>query len=146
MVWDGWIVSADGSAYQIERRDAAGVVRSRIVVDRPRVAVTDDMRAAARSLAPGVPPVVFADSLPVLRSLQVDAEGLLWVSDYHLGSDSTWSATAFREDGAIVGRIGGSGNVRRPESFSRGWVWTRESDGPNTPWFGRWRVVARSVE
>jgi hypothetical protein len=47
----------------------------------------------------------FADSLPVTAELFVAPDGTLWVLDGHTSQDTSWSATGFRRDGAIVGRL-----------------------------------------
>ena len=47
----------------------------------------------------------FADSLPPYSALFVSPAGVLWVVDAIAPTDGGWTATAFRRDGAIVGRL-----------------------------------------
>ncbi|MEZ4378676.1 MAG: hypothetical protein R3B35_10390 [Gemmatimonadales bacterium] len=138
-VWGEWIVSATSDRYQLDLRGHDGRVQARLRVDRPREPVTEAIRAAAPRLRQQR--ARFSDSLPAFAALQVDHEGLLWVIDYRTRGDSGWSATAFRSDGAVVGRLRGAG-AGRPVWLTRERVWIEEPPpAPLTPWFSARRVV-----
>ena len=47
----------------------------------------------------------FADSLPHYGVVRTSPAGVIWVVDYTIPPDIGWAATAFRADGAIVGRV-----------------------------------------
>lgn len=125
-VWDTLIAIAAGDrGYGIDCLDAAGVVRMRIHVAVPRRAVSAAMRNAqirreldqingsrregamvdadeSRREARENP---FADSLPPYSELLAGPRGVLWVLDGMAPGDTAWNATAFRADGAIIGRL-----------------------------------------
>lgn len=73
-----------------------------------------------------------ADTLPAYGRVLPGADGVFWVVDYVLPSDTTWAATGFRVDGTIVGRLVGP---RRGGQLGIGPVW-----------FGRDRVMVREVD
>ncbi|HEX9563432.1 MAG TPA: hypothetical protein VF981_05660 [Gemmatimonadaceae bacterium] len=145
-VWDSSIATTSATDTRIDLRGADGAVLSRIVLLRPARAVTDAMRASrvelelARLSAPGMERAVdpgesrriareapFADSLPGFSSLATAPDGTLWAVDAIAPSDSTWSATAFRKDGAIVGRLHVRGRST-PMAFGDGRVIVRTED------------------
>lgn len=127
-VWGGSIAtSTDAQGYVIARRAPDGTVNGRVEVAGPRRPVTDAMREfviaqelerldqgggermvdveESRRQAREVP---FVDSLPAFTMLLSDRKGILWVMDGKAPNDTTWAATAFREDGEIVARLTGT--------------------------------------
>jgi hypothetical protein len=145
-VWDSVIATADPERSAIDLRDASGEIRSRIVVRRPGRAVTEPMRATrvelelARLSAPGSEGMVdvqesrrlarespFADTLPRFSHLLTSSDGTLWAIDAIAPSDSGWSATAFRRDGAIVGRLFAPGRST-PLAFADDRIIVRSED------------------
>ncbi len=52
----------------------------------------------------------FADSLPPYNDLFTTADRTLWVVDAIVPDDTAWTATAFRLNGAMVGRLRVSGS------------------------------------
>lgn len=147
-VWDSSIATGTADAYRIDIANASGVVRSRIVVNSPRVPVTAAMREARiqrtmqwyRNMPGegGVKPnlaeiekserdLSVADSLPAYSRFLTTPDKTLWVVDAVAPNANTWTATAFRRDGAIVGRL--------------------RADGAGTPVaFGNDRVVIRTED
>jgi hypothetical protein len=145
-VWDSLIASTGSSGPGIDLRDGTGSVRSRLLVRRPGRAVTEAMRAAriaielARLSGPQSEGMVdaeesrrlarespFADTLPRFSKLITAMGGTLWAVDAIAPSDSTWSATAFRKDGAIIGRLQVPGRST-PMAFGDGRVVVRTED------------------
>lgn len=61
------------------------------------------------------------------------------------GSDAAWSATAIRADGAIIGRLRGSG-TGRPISFADDRVVIREEDMDGIVTMKIFRLVASAPE
>lgn len=122
-VWDTMIVTGSGDGYQFDLRNATGRLTARIAVDVRRRAVTAAMRRAdvterLRQLAeyrerPRDPresqrlirELRYADSLPPYSAIFASAGHMLWVVDAAAPGDTAWSATAFRTDGAIMGRL-----------------------------------------
>jgi hypothetical protein len=154
------VVSATGEGgYVLEQRALDGHVTAHIHVDQPRRAVTAPMREAriAQELerlsgaeSDGmVDPeetrrhareMKFADSLPPYELLFPAPDGTLWVTDYATLADSSWSATAFRADGAIVGRL--TTRIRgTPVSFGDGRVLIRLVDEDGVVRFGLYRLL-----
>lgn len=144
--WDSLVVLGDGNGYALEVIGADGASRYHVRVPNTRRAVTTAMREAARAqllaMAGGsgtegglggmlgeqrrpLPPA--ADSLPPYDALLTALNGLLWVVDGRGPTDSNGGATAFRADGAIVGRFTWSGN-RVPLAFGADRVAMRETD------------------
>jgi hypothetical protein len=123
LTWDTLIVTGSGEAYRLEMRNADGRVIQILSVAVPRRAVTASMRRAdvterLRQLAeyrerPRDPresqrlirELPYVDSLPPYSAIFASSRGRLWVVDAVSPGDSMWSATAFRADGAIVGRL-----------------------------------------
>jgi hypothetical protein len=156
---DGVAIATGEGGYSIERHGIDGTVQGRIIVDGPRRGVTEAMRAdlIARELAAldetagegrvdieeerrQVREVPFADSLPPYVELHSGDDGTLWVSDYALWGDSTWGHTAFRHDGAIVGRLV-LARLTWPVRFWEGKVMLREEDADGVVRFGVYRIV-----
>ena len=127
--WGTEIVTGNGpSGYTLDRYDTTGVLRSRVLFDRPRRAVTTAMRDAliemelsringpqsegyvdideTRRLAREEP---FADSLPPYQALLSGPDSTLWAVDPVAPTDSQWTATVLRHDGAILARVRGRG-------------------------------------
>ena len=125
-VWDTLIASTTGTTYEVVLRNSGGVVIRKIVLPAmPRRPVTAKMRQENLSVSMSAwyshqrdfpqPDSVrveaflraapFADSLPVTAELFVAPDRTLWVLDGHTPGESSWSATGFRTDGAIVGRL-----------------------------------------
>ncbi|MEO5826903.1 MAG: hypothetical protein ABIR59_13515 [Gemmatimonadales bacterium] len=158
----GVAVASALGGYTIERRALDGTVTARLVVETPRRAVTEAMRQAmiARGLeameGSGAERMVdseesrrmqrempFADSLPPYQHVWAGDDGLLWVVDAQALADTTWAATAFRVDGAIMARIV-SRRFGMPVSFTRGSVMVREVDDDDVVRFAVYRWSAAS--
>lgn len=159
VVWDSLIATAEGNGYNVDVRNASGRILSRIVVAVPRRPVTRAMREAAieqalarfrtlqreRMVDPAeserierATPV--ADSLPPYSSMSVTAGGTLWIVDAIAPTDTSWSATAFRRDGAIVGRLRARGNAM-PITFDNDRVVLRTVDADGVVAFVVRRIV-----
>lgn len=126
--WGGGIAVGNGGRHRnLERHDDEGRLTGRVEIDRPLRAVTAEMRDALIAmeidqLTVMGPEIIrdfegasrqireqpFADSLPAYRSLLPGAEGVIWAIDGMSDADSSWSATVFRDDGAIVARVRGA--------------------------------------
>ncbi len=123
VAWDLAIATGSGEGYRIDLRNSAGVVRSSLRVLRSRRAVTKAMRDSVvayslRSLSSQVGERVdpaesrrveevrpSADSLPPYVNFFVTPNHTLWVVDPRAPGDLTGTATVFRQDGAIIGRL-----------------------------------------
>jgi protein-disulfide isomerase len=146
--WNDRIVVATNDGYAFDILDAAGAVLERIKVEGPARPVTEAMRDAERrrqlddlANAPERPrdpsesrrlivSLPFADSLPAYGGVFPSPDGLLWVSDPWVPGDSTWTALAFRADGALLRRLTVRG-PGRPVAFGvdRVLLWSRDSGG-----------------
>jgi len=124
VVWDTLIASGSGNGFTIELREASGrQVAVLSLFGRPR-RVTPQMRAAAvaadieRLNAPSTEQFIdrgeserlrrelpYSDSLPPYGRWFVSPNNTLWITDYRVPGEASWSAIAFRSDGAIVGRL-----------------------------------------
>ncbi|MBA2293219.1 MAG: hypothetical protein H0W15_12275 [Gemmatimonadales bacterium] len=158
--WGGGVAIGAGiDGYTIERFALSGTVEARLVVDKPRRAVTEAMRQAmiaqelegiqgsrsermvdpeeSRRIARETP---FADSLPPYQHVLAADDGLLWVIDAQALGDTTWSATAFAADGAIVARVV-SRRFGMPVSFGKGTVMVRELDDDEVVRFAVYRLL-----
>ncbi len=146
--------------WTIELRDLAGAVTGRISLDQPSRPVTEAMRAAqidaelvriasyrqegmvdpaeTRRIARETP---FADSLPAWGNLLAGTDGTLWAVEYITPSDSVVMVTAFREDGAILGRLT-IPRLSGPLWFDRDRVMLREEDGDGVVSFAVYRMVS----
>jgi hypothetical protein len=144
--WDSAYASVMAWSRTIELRDANGSLGARIEVPVRRRAVTPAMRDAriATELgwlsAPGSEGLIdraesqrlareapFADSLPYFEHLVVGSDGTLWVVDAIAPNDSGWTATALRNDGAILGRLAATGRSV-PMAFGANQVIVRAED------------------
>ncbi len=122
VVWNNFIVTGAARSYAFELRDGSGRTVQTIAVGLPRRPVTSALRAADLALrlsqsyggrparddpkrAALIEATPFADSIPAYSGLFVSPNQTLWVVDGETPFDSGWSATGFRPDGAIVGRI-----------------------------------------
>ena len=145
-VWDSLIATGSGDGYRVDVRAADGRVISSLRVATRRRPVTKPMRdgVIARGLArldvQGAEALVdpaesrrlareepFADSLPPYEAFLVTRSGTLWIVDAIAPTDTTWTATAFRTDGAIVGRLHAS-VTGRPMLFADDRVIVRATD------------------
>jgi hypothetical protein len=119
------VVGSGDGGYVLDLRDVGGMPMGRIVVDRPAVMVNEEMRRAViaqqieRAMTSSESGITreraeelvnqepFADTLASYQLVTATLDGTIWVRDTQLPGDSTWSATAFRRDGAILGRLSG---------------------------------------
>lgn len=133
LVWDSSVVTSAADAYRLEIRNHAGAIVSRIVVNVPRIPVTRAMHEARieatmegyrnrnlnRSNEGGTQldlveveqierDTPAADSLPAIDRLFATRNRTLWVVDPRTNAKAPWTATAFRHDGAIIGRLTGA--------------------------------------
>lgn len=149
IVWDSMVVTGTGDGYTFDNWSADARVLTHLRVDVARRPVVQRMRDAeiahqvaalrgphaegmvdpreSERLARAAP---FADSLPPYSRIFVSPSKTLWVVDGQAGSDSTWSATAFRTDGAILGRLHAKGGGT-PLAFGddRVVIRTEDADG-----------------
>jgi hypothetical protein len=146
VAWDTVIASGSGDGYRIDLRDGEGQIRSSLRVTIARRPVTRAMRDAAlrealrrlegpRSealLDPAeskrveeVTPA--ADSLPPYGEWFVSPNQTLWIVDAAAPNETRGSATAFRQDGAIIGRLTWNGKGT-PVAFGNDRVVLRETD------------------
>ena len=124
VAWDSVIATGSGDGYQVDLRDPAGKIHGSIRVAVPRRVVTPAMRdaeigrmlrliegphsegmidpAETKRIEQAIPS---ADSLPPYRQLFVTPNRTLWVVDGSVPDGKTGAATAFRQDGAILGRL-----------------------------------------
>jgi hypothetical protein len=160
-VWDSTVVIGHGDGYVIDRMRADGSAASKIRVSRPRIAVTQAMRDARMSselqdlesssrerrvnLEPRrilIRAAPYADSLPPYDGLHVTPDQkTLWVVDSRAPDDGGWSATAFRHDGAIIGRLVIQLNAR-PMAFGKDVVVLRTEDADGVASLRIHRIVA----
>lgn len=146
VVWDTTIAVGTGDGYRIDLYNRDGQVVTQISVPVPRRPVTDVIRDAqiarelerfeaqqgermvdpeeSRRLIYDRP---IADSLPPYESFFVTRSHTLWVVDPVAPGDTSWSATAFDRDGAILGRLTVAGQTR-PLAFSDDRVVVRGED------------------
>ncbi len=139
------VVGSGDGGYVLDLRSATGTPVGRIVVDRAPVLVTEAMREAqiersvkrqmvgsdgvtrtqAMKVAEQEP---IADTVAAYQWVTATPSGTIWVLDFILPDDSTWSATAFRRDGAILGRVTGPRHGGMPVWFGDDRVMIREVD------------------
>ena len=153
------VLATADSGYRVHLLDQAGAAVGRVEVVAPRRPVTSLMRQIVidRELAEIDGPQMesrvdaaedrrqareayFPDSLPPYSNVEAGGDEAFWVLDYIAPGDSTWSATAFRADGAILGRlqgpITGTEVWQGPVRFERDRVIVREVDGDGVVRFG----------
>ena len=145
-VWDTLVATSGTEGYRIDLRNPEGRIVSRLEVDRARRPVTKEMQDAyiAARLKPLertsgerlvdpeeskrlVRATPFADSLPDYGRFFVTPNRTLWVVDALAPSDTAWTATAFRLDGAVVGRLSAPG-AASPIAFGDDRVVLRATD------------------
>lgn len=152
---DSTIVVGSGvGGYALELLRPDGRQVGRIVVERPPVLVTDSMRQAVvdrelrrieENSEPGInldaarrfaltQPI--ADTLAAYQRVTASPNGTIWVLDFMLPDDSTWTASAFRVDGAILGRVTGPRHGGMPVWFGDDRVQIRQVDGDGIVRFG----------
>jgi hypothetical protein len=156
VVWDSLVATSDEEEYRIDLRAQDGRIIAAIKVPITRRATTPAIReaviaadlqqanalVAARLTADSIEyrrkarenPI--SDSLPFFShegGFFTTPHDILWVVDVILPGDSTWTATAFRQDGAILGRLQGRG-PGSPVAFSndRVAVLSKDEDGNPT--------------
>jgi hypothetical protein len=147
VVWDSVIATTSDDSYRIDLRSRDGKIRSAIQIPRPRRAVTPAMRdaeinadvahyevmaaagkgtsnleeskrlARERPSADSLPHFLSQDYTAGMGALFATFNKILWVVDAVARTDSEWTATAFRQDGAIVGRLRVQGKGE-PVAFS----------------------------
>jgi hypothetical protein len=160
--WDSVIATTANIGYVIDLRHPNGRVVRRISVPVPRRAVTGTMRnrliaeelkrldasgGAERMVDPGesrrlATAVPFADSLPSINSLHAADANTLWVVDPGALGDTSWSATAFRQDGAILGRLHVNG-LDWPRTFIDDRVVVKHEDDDGVISFRVYRIVPK---
>lgn len=161
-VWDSVIATATASSSAIDLLDPNGRVGMQVRLGIPRRPVTQAMKdaqiatelermdgprsegmvdpAESRRLAREAP---FADSLAYFESLLPGSDGMLWAVDAVAPGDTSWTATAIRNDGAIVGRLYVPGDSR-PMAFGNGTVIVRTQDENDVVMLRVHRIVPRS--
>jgi hypothetical protein len=160
--WGSGIAVGNGGLHRdLERQDDVGQLTGRVTIARPLRAVTAAMREALIAaeidqLEVMGPDIVrdpegarrhireqpFADSLPAYRSLLQGADGVIWAIDGTSDADSSWSATIFRDDGAILARVHGV-KPGLPVRVMGDRVVVRETDEDGVVRFGVYRVGPR---
>lgn len=125
VVTDSTLITAVGDGYTFDRRDVDGKLLSRVVVDVSRRPVTRAMRdallemvleqvnqsssegntmnLAERKRMERTAP--YPDSLPPYTDFFQSPHRTLWVVGAVAPGEAQWSATAFRNDGSIAGRL-----------------------------------------
>jgi hypothetical protein len=148
--WDTVIATGSGDGYRIDLRNPNGDMISSIRVATPRRMIPKATRdlmianvlrqfevntgeamvdpAESRRLAMATP---FADAMPPYGGWFVSPDRTLWIVDPVVPGATTGSATAFRQDGAIVGRLAWNG-TGTPMAFGTDRVVMRESDADGT--------------
>lgn len=155
IVWDT-LIATDGSAgYTVDFRNADGKVVARLVGGLPRQPVTAAMREAyvarmlerygtktidnkeSQRLIRATP---FRDSLPPLAGFFVTHDKTLWVVDGVGDEGHGWSATAFGQNGAMIGRLRFVGKGF-PRAFGDDRVLLREEDEDGVVTFKVYRLI-----
>jgi hypothetical protein len=119
------VVGSGDGGYVLDLRNPRGVTVARIVVERPIVMMNAAIRqsvidyAVAQAVANGDANYTaervremaeqrpFADTVGAYVTVTATDGGIIWVRDMPMPADSIWSVTAFRRDGAILGRLAG---------------------------------------
>ena len=116
------VVGSGEGGYAINLLDGDGRMSGRIVVDIPSIVVNNAFRdrvaevwiarrgsnvsqALRDSIRDRVRAETFADTVAAYHRVMSAPGGTIWVIDQRLPGDTVWSATAFRRDGAITGRL-----------------------------------------
>jgi hypothetical protein len=145
--WDTVVATGSGDGYRIDLRNSNGDMVSSIRVATPRRTIPKATRdlmlanvlrqfdgsagadaAEARRVAEATP---FADALPPYGNWFVAPDRTLWIVDPALPGATRGTATAFRQDGAIIARLSWPG-TGTPMAFGTDRVVMRESDGGAT--------------
>lgn len=152
------VVGSGEGGYVLDLRDGSGARTGRIVVDRPTNLMADAMRRTIieqdieRRMARSERPVTreearryaeqepIADTIAAYQRVTATPNGTIWVLDFILPGDSTWTATAFRRDGAILGRLTGPTHGGMPIWFGDDRVQIRQVDGDGVVRFGVYRI------
>ena len=160
--WDSMIASTDNNSYTIDLRMPDGRLVERIRVPVARREVTAAMRdtliaaglrrfsargegegmvdpAESKRLISAEP---IADSLPFVHKLFVTEDKTLWAVDAIAPGDTGWDATAFRTDGAIIGRLH-FGGTSMPIAFANDRVLVRAEDQDGVIAFQVYRIIPR---
>lgn len=146
IVWDTLIGTTSQDAFSVDLRTAEGKVVSSLRVQRPRRPMTPAIREATilremdrlrnqvgeRLRDPQEAErqrreMAYADSMPAMGRMHLSPERILWVMDPLAPGDTVWFATAFRQDGAILGRLSGPGHTP-PVAFGPDRVVLRSED------------------
>jgi hypothetical protein len=118
---DGFLVGR-GEGWSIERWDSTGAVTTVLRINAEQPPVTDEMMAryveglveadlrrdstlSADSLRGRYAARPHADRRSPYISIRTAPDGTIWIRDYAIEGDTTWSATAIAPDGRILGRI-----------------------------------------
>lgn len=148
-IWNNLIATGTGDSYTVNLEDIRGRVVERLVVSTPRRPVTAAIRDAdlnarlahARPAAvPSVRATRYADSLPAYTWLDVSADDVLWIGDASAPGDTTWTATAFRADGAIIARVNAD-HAGSPWAFGSNCVLLRYTDADGIVHFELHRLI-----
>jgi hypothetical protein len=158
LVWDTVIATGVGEGYTIDLRRSDGKILSRLQVRRPRIPVDDKLRNAyiadmlqrygemaidKEENKRLIRTTVFADSLPPYDAMFLSSDKTLWVVDGKTTLNSGWNATAFRQDGAILGRLRVTkGSL--PVAFSSDRVLLRQVDEDGNVNLSVHRIVPKS--
>jgi hypothetical protein len=124
VAWDTVIATGSGEGYRIDLRNARGQLRTVIRLNVPRRPVTRTMRDSALAAAlrafnrPGSERMVdpaeskrleeltpVADSLPPYGAWFVAPDRMLWIVDGAASAADARAATAFGQDGSVLGRL-----------------------------------------
>lgn len=159
IVWDTLIATSTEVGYGLDLRNSEGRIVRRLTVAAPRRSVSKAMRQAdieaglarlhtareaqldlseSERLRRDMP---YADSLPPFGSLFVSPDRTLWIVDAIAPGDTAWSATAFRTDGAILGRLHAAGSAR-PVAFGNDRVLLRAEDSDGVVTLRVHRIVS----
>ncbi len=133
-LWVGDVLVVRGDRWVVERYDTEGGLRTRIVVPRVRMPISEAMKRedidawiasfrqsmGAALEAEGMDTAQawaelrnqpFADSLTHFRGVSTTRGGLAWLLAAERMSDSSWKYTAVRPDGRIIGVLQGEGRA-----------------------------------
>ena len=154
------VVGSGDGGYAIELLRSTGEQFGRIVVDVPPRLVDDALRGrqidaqmeqrSAAATDPGTIAAIrrqviaetpIADTVAAYAQVMTDTEGRIWAASLLTPGDSTWSATAFRRDGAIVARIQSTRALGYPVWFGADRVMLREVDADGVVRFGVYRIA-----
>jgi hypothetical protein len=153
------VVGSGDGGYVLDLRSANGATIGRIVVERPAVVMSDDIRnrlieaSVAQAVASGNPnftaeraremaaSMAFADTVAAYGALSSTDGGTLWVRDTRMPGDTSWSATAFGRDGSILGRLSLPQSLGRLTWLGDDRVMVRHEDEDGVVRFGVYEIV-----